>query len=1351
MPIRIAQTPEPMSERSLTLGADAQAILADSDATLVLREDLRRYCQGQVRGRSFLIAGHRGAGKTTLVNNAILEVWRDSERGLMPLRPLFVPLHGPNLFPPMPAASKGKRTPGPVIATAAGEAEKPAKSEAQIALEQITLGLHRAAAREFVQRFWAHVDQDEASASRALSELAAQFETELYESPTPARLREFWARAGGLEEGVLARRFGTAALAQRPRQAMRELAALSGIVEAYRRISGDYKRTEKSGEKRARSIALEARSETSKELTKPLAALATGVLAGAGALSAAASPLAVVGSGIVAALGSAAVFKLSSSRSSTREQSREDSFIFDLSVATLDRVLPTLVDRLRDAGLAPVFVVDELDKVDGLSTRIIAMVHHLKKLVAENAFFCFLTDRGYFEDLRLSSQQRAYDVAYSYFSQRLLIAFSPDELDVYLSRLFTTTSAPASSSAASPSQRQADDDIDRELLPWVLRQRAALHPLALQREIAAIRDGDQIRLRPGEVRSRKSFLIDVTLQMGIEFTLAQPTVQQWLAQRSEMRQVLFDALYYASREWRDESTELDLSLRGRAAFVKKLNERMNLRDTRAAGAAETPAISEIDADFLLSCAQLLAAFIARDRLPLEPEPATADWRIEQLTQWARPPTGGQPGAIPPRARQVAQSVLDALLVDVHSTLLVPHPDEEHRYAWRYWSSGDLRRGVDRLYGLQPAFLVEVNFQAAIEYLLAQPAALALGADKPWPRVRLRDALGYPLRLWRQGQPHVALNPIGRAGFKTDVVARGQALARECGQPAPDTEDERFDALFELLGELVELLACEEAPVNDAGHPVNRFRAWVTGLQAAGPNATPRKLAGEYGMLVIGHMASVLQPAQKRTQVYRFRYDRGGQYLVPAERRLESAAAHVRQTHEAGWRRDADFITAMDKGLAAMLGVGAEAGRGGVFNVLAEQYRVLPTTPAWTFVVSALVRLEQSQQRGAEPAAEDAAVVAEFRAMLEGSSLTLARSLVCARFLAATVPGQRLREALWALARGLRFAERNANEISGGLDTLADTVARRFEPTRAAGDPAEAGAIDSEGLTLLQGLVGADSIARYWSTLKAVCERADKLGQQIGKDPWRKIVAQAWRECRYRLLAWFKRDAREPLELHELLCLVATNTGPALRVEPELEQMRLVQWSDALYEAMQPGAAGEAHAPPAWLGAFALRGLSFAGLGMPAAEPLLNALAAGNESWLAELRQLAEELRFYGQFTPGTFLIVRRAQASCVENWLPDREVFCVALHHWQLENLLTKEPGGLLSALPAPRCVIWEQPADSLSREETLRAGLWRLWASDAPLPEFGLHSDSPRGTPPYHPIVAPMGPGDIVSATYSK
>jgi len=80
--------------------------------------------------------------------------------------------------------------------------------------------------------------------------MAAQLENELLESPSPARLRELWERGNFLASGVL---FGDPD-ARYDDQGLRELVAVAGVCEAYRRISGRYKLEEKVTDAAARKL-----------------------------------------------------------------------------------------------------------------------------------------------------------------------------------------------------------------------------------------------------------------------------------------------------------------------------------------------------------------------------------------------------------------------------------------------------------------------------------------------------------------------------------------------------------------------------------------------------------------------------------------------------------------------------------------------------------------------------------------------------------------------------------------------------------------------------------------------------------------------------------------------------------------------------------------------------------------------------------------------------------------------------------------------------------------------------------------------------------------------------------------
>ena len=101
MALRAAEQQQPLSDVSrFGKRASGGSALAACDAGDLVVNELLRYCGMRVGGRSLLIAGLRGAGKTTLVQAAIQRVSRMAADGTsLPMRPLHVVLLGPNLFP----------------------------------------------------------------------------------------------------------------------------------------------------------------------------------------------------------------------------------------------------------------------------------------------------------------------------------------------------------------------------------------------------------------------------------------------------------------------------------------------------------------------------------------------------------------------------------------------------------------------------------------------------------------------------------------------------------------------------------------------------------------------------------------------------------------------------------------------------------------------------------------------------------------------------------------------------------------------------------------------------------------------------------------------------------------------------------------------------------------------------------------------------------------------------------------------------------------------------------------------------------------------------------------------------
>lgn len=597
---------EPTTRAPDAAGEQLVPILAHSSAAQVLDNELARYCRGEIRGRSFLIGGHRGVGKTTMLDDVLLRYHRQAltreirdrrgtllsrrQPGPAVLKPLPVYLLGPALF------DEGDE-PGPGPAGAAGEQAPPRRRQqnaqdpgkmTQRVLVQAVLGLHHAVSQEFHARF----RQLPAGTDGAeMAELVAQFRIELNEAPSPARLREYWRRVGRLVDGVLFPPDG------RERQGWNEIVALTGMNHVFQRVNGLLQEQRDDNRSHSRTTELghgvDARTA---ELVKSLAALGSGAAVGAaGAVSQGSAAGLLLG--LVTAVGGALFLRLSSTTTSRRVISTDTKFVPDLTVKTLHRVMPDLLERLRSAGLAPVFVVDELDKVNDLARRIDPLIRDLKKLFAESSFTCLLVDRGYYEYLLIRDEQEQHGDGsppptgaagvppaaqadtgamgryFSYFSHRVFVTYRPVDLHDYLQRLLRVE-------PDDPAQQDG-----AEVLRWVLLHRARLNPLQLNREIEALR-GEDDRLRvPPHLAQLQHNRIDVTLQCAVELALARPELAAWVARRPRMHQPLIDAAYYVSACFERDQTrqgqghasdKLDLTATGREAFRGYLLHRMNL-------------------------------------------------------------------------------------------------------------------------------------------------------------------------------------------------------------------------------------------------------------------------------------------------------------------------------------------------------------------------------------------------------------------------------------------------------------------------------------------------------------------------------------------------------------------------------------------------------------------------------------------------------------------------------------------------------------------------------------------------------------------------------------------------------
>jgi hypothetical protein len=681
----------------LTPSGQAQSHVIESDALQRLTKEIERYGRRELAGRSMLIAGHRGVGKTTLVRKAIENARKRSDyQG----RPIFVDLHGPDLLAPPdkdaatkaaparasgdsddhkpenPASGKAGNQDKPAVAdgnkakqateatsqptensgekpgSPAGDSLQPSGEDLQSFVERLTFSLYRAAAKEFVDCFRALTQsrQDEsrqadlrvyglrapkplASKLRAFvsgtaksratelrvaesraaelrrtiwdrpDELVEQFALELDGSTDLARIRLLYERAGALKEGVL----DITAISGRHLTGSQELALLAASSQAYRIISGklDEDQTkESSGTNTSNwNLAID-------NLLSPLTGVLTGSLAWA-ALPDSVGPLGKMISSFSAGLASAIAVKFTRTVQRESKQSSKVTFVPERSKLALRRLLPVLVDRFCDMGIPPIFVVDELDKVEKIGERMDKLMGFLKQFVTERAFFCFLADREYYERLEATVSTAAFPKEATLFGDRLFVQYTPEAAHEYLKNVTKVGSSRGS-------ENQDDLTRDLQVLPYVLLRRSYMHPFDLRREISRSTNAEnEFRFPPRALFNVPQYRNEVYYQVAVECVLAEERLRDF-AEDPNRAQLLYDTLYFPIRT-KKAAAEFDAS---QSSLKDHLTERMGKQKGKPLSDEEfeilRSALSDEDLAILHSAlSEQLVPFLCKPRTLLD--------------------------------------------------------------------------------------------------------------------------------------------------------------------------------------------------------------------------------------------------------------------------------------------------------------------------------------------------------------------------------------------------------------------------------------------------------------------------------------------------------------------------------------------------------------------------------------------------------------------------------------------------------------------------------------------------------------------------------------------------------------
>jgi hypothetical protein len=499
-------------------------------------------------GRSCLVAGARGAGKTTLIDCACEEVRQKNE---FP-RLIRVRLHGPSLLsPPKPVATKDNPTP-------------PEISVQEHVLKTLVVNLYQTAAEEMSNAFEEYLRDPmpeggesaaplgrirESDSTARLSEFAAQLRLTLDGAPSAATLRYFWNRAQALRRGVLLRGADT-------EQGVKEIVALASAADAYRSCTGTY--TQERKDERSAGDKAESKTELSasgKEVAKAVVGLASGVAAGATAAALNQSKPIMALAGAIAALVS--MMTLSYTRTRSRETTLKEAITFlpDTTVSALVHRVLLLLRRFRQAGLVPIFVIDELDKVADPIEPLNDLTKSLKFLFADEGFFCFLTDRTYFAEIDRRNREKSNTPLRTIYNTQMLVRYDTASVREFLKQVIQPFFVTGTSSSIT-----ADLQADAEALRYVLTCRSRMLLFELSQDLRSF-TGTEKRLNPAfqSPRANLGHQLHLTVQLAIELVLTNEFVANRISRDANFAQTIYDALYHPVNLWYADQQEVDCS------------------------------------------------------------------------------------------------------------------------------------------------------------------------------------------------------------------------------------------------------------------------------------------------------------------------------------------------------------------------------------------------------------------------------------------------------------------------------------------------------------------------------------------------------------------------------------------------------------------------------------------------------------------------------------------------------------------------------------------------------------------------------------------------------------------------
>jgi hypothetical protein len=550
----------------------------------------------------------------------------------------------------------------------------------------------------------------------------------------------------------------------------------------------------------------------------------------------------------------------------------------------------------------------------------------------------------------------------------------------------------------------------------------------------------------------------------------------------------------------------------------------------------------------------------------------------------------------PQAEEYREDMALIPFILIHQAQM--HPFDLQRILDELRNEDDLLKWKPAKVRSLPSLRFDLTIQTAIELVLeGEELSAEMDRDENFCRLA-HDALYYLTRRWLLGDKEIDLSETGFQKFDQYMQDRMAAvLANDA-----DAKDKRksiklpkstVEFLFNQANELAQLLSDK-----------NRFEDRIA--ESLQEEHYPANLQQALALGPDPSLGPILEESSERNQIYKWKYNPSGRLLV-----AQSFRESENKKQEA--LRAANRFESIETNIGN-LDISLES--------LAVRWHIIPSSPGLNQVREAVRRLRTTPGTYSKRE-EDTAMIIEFTRKLMRSVPAIRNALFAASIVGSIVSDDfpmRWQSGIDACVAVLQLEHLGEQKTDEALKELInelaeDSLMNKPPANRKIPSISELEAASNKARPLSLGYLTAERIERVWQSYEARAQKEENA------------------------------TSEKKIRVAECLC-VAANRGPAAYFRSCLQDMTLIEWSNALLAAISPAAVEQ---PKAWVVPAAIHWL---GIGQVlqrtlniASKPLPSAFLKTIQYWGSRVRHQPAK----------SVLIIRSNENSLTKDWSPDAE------------------------------------------------------------------------------------------------